>query len=366
MKVLIINPIMYTCENNNIKKVSSLKDTLLYSVCMGFIKNGDEPTLITASDYKPTINEDYPFEIKFFDTKYKKIFLPRFLPYMYGLNKYLKKHNSEYDYVICSEAFQICTLTASKYFKNRCFIWQEMAKHQKKFHKIPSKIWHNIIVKHRFNKCYVVPRSEDAKEFISKYAKNVSNEVIEHGIDIDKFDCDKKNVKKQFIIVSQLIERKQIDKIINVFKKYVEIDNEYKLVVCGEGDCKTKLEDQVKNLKLSKNVKFLGQCDHKVINEEFSKSKAMLIYTKKDNNMVSIIESITSGTPVITTSVPYNSRYIKKEKLGIVDDNWNEKDLKEICDNFDKYYNNCLKYRNKISSEHTAYQFNSLFKQNKA
>ena len=53
----------------------------------------------------------------------------------------------------------------------------------------------------------------------------------------------------------------------------------------------------------------------------------MLVYTEKDNNMVSIVESLALATPVITTDVPYNASYIKAEKLGIVNNNWNEDDF---------------------------------------
>ena len=54
--------------------------------------------------------------------------------------------------------------------------------------------------------------------------------------------------------------------------------------------------------------------------------------TEKDNNMVSVVESIAVGTPVLTTSVPYNSYYIRRENLGIVQDDWNEDTLEQICD----------------------------------
>lgn len=59
---------------------------------------------------------------------------------------------------------------------------------------------------------------------------------------------------------------------------------------------------------------------------------AMLVYTEKDNNMISIVESIAVGTPVLTTTVPYNASYITEYGLGIADDNWNCDTLKEITD----------------------------------
>lgn len=363
MKILVVNPIMYTCENNNINKIKSLKDTLMYNVCLGFLEKGDTPTLIVAEDFKPEI-EDAPFPIVYFPTKFKKIFLPRFIPFLSGFEKYLKENINNFDYVISSESFSLSTFSAVKIFRERCYIWQEMAKHQKKFRQIPSKIWHNFFVRFFYKKSCIVPRSLEAQKFIGKYSKNVSNKIIEHGIDINKFDTKKEKETNQFIVVSQLVERKQIDKIIKAFSDYLDMyNNNYKLVICGTGDQMDYLKELTVKLNKEKNITFLGQCNHDIINTEFKKSKAMLIYTKKDNNMVSIIESISSGTPVITTSIPYNSSYVDDQKLGIVSDIWDYKTLKELTDNFDFYYNNCLNYRYKLSSQHSAELFDKLYEE---
>lgn len=361
MNVLIINPIMYTCDSNDIRKVNTLKDTLMYNVCLGFLKNGDTPVLIVAEDFKPIVKETYPFEIIYFETKLKKVFIPRFIPYLKGLKDYLECNISEFDYAICSEAFSISSFTTMRVFKNKCIIWQEMAKHQKKFHKLPSKIWHNIVVRYFYKKSLIVPRSIEARNFISKYNKNIAEDIIEHGMSLENFSYEKDCVEKQFIVVSQLVERKQINKIIYMFNLFLnKYDKSYKLVICGEGNQIDILKKQCMELDILHNVVFLGQCDHKIVSKELSKSKAMLIYTKKDNNMVSIIESIASGTPVVTTSIPYNSSYIKKESLGIVSDFWNEDDLYELCKNFNCYKDNCINYRYKLSSQYTAESFKKI------
>ena len=74
MNILVINPIMYTNETKNIKKVDTLKDTLIYNVCLGFLEVGINVTLITSLDYKPIQNEEYPFKVIFLKTKLKKNF----------------------------------------------------------------------------------------------------------------------------------------------------------------------------------------------------------------------------------------------------------------------------------------------------
>ena len=45
-KVLVINPILYTAESNRIPKVDSIKDTMIYTLCLGFLEAGHEATLL--------------------------------------------------------------------------------------------------------------------------------------------------------------------------------------------------------------------------------------------------------------------------------------------------------------------------------
>lgn len=351
---------MYSNETDNIKKVESIKDTLMYNVCRGFISKGYEVTLITSQDFKPIKEEEYEFNVIFFKTNLKKICYPRIIPHLVGLRKYLKKNKDFFDIVICSEAFSLATYTAVRVFKEKCIVWQEMATHQKKFHHIPSKIWHNLIVKLFYNKCLIVPRSQEAKVFISRYAKNVSDLIVEHGMNLDKFPCEPRDNLKQFVVVSQLIERKQIDKIILAFSDFITTNSGFKLVICGIGDLEERLKELVNKLSLGNSVLFLGQCDHERLSKLYRESIGLLVYTKQDNNMVSIIESIASGTPVLTTSVPYNCCYIRDHNLGIVKDDWGKEELKAIVDRFNILTKNCIGFRDNLSSEYSAEKFTEI------
>ena len=58
MKVLILNSILFTAENNIIPKVKSIKDTMIYNLCVGFKNLGHEVTLAAAADYKPSVLEE--------------------------------------------------------------------------------------------------------------------------------------------------------------------------------------------------------------------------------------------------------------------------------------------------------------------
>lgn len=354
MKILILNPILYTAENNIIPKVKSIKDTMIFNMCLGFKSLGNEVTLVAAADYKPVEYEEYEFEVKWLKTECHKLCPPSVLPYSKELNTFLKENSASFDMVVTSEIFSLWSFAATRICPEKTVIWHELALHPNKFHQLPSKVWYHFVAKHLMNKVLVVPRSEDAKIFVKQYMRHVTDVCVEHGIDLSQFTCGVEK-KKQFIVVSQLIARKNIDGIIRIFKKFVEkYDKAYQLLIVGRGELEKELKQLTHQLNLDKSVKFLGFKSHEEMNQYLPCSQALLINTRQDNNMVSIPESVVCGTPVITNSIPTNSGMITKNLLGIVKDNWNEDTLAEFVHISSTYWQNCIQYRENLSSKHQA------------
>lgn len=360
MKVLIVNAILYTNEDKIVRKVNSIKDCMIFDLCKAFVNKGHEVTLIAAEEYKPLNVEEYPFEIVWFRSYFKQIFTANKIPYNIGIKKYLK--DTKFDFVISSEVFSLDTLLVAKTCPQKLIIWQEMAFHQKMARQMASKFWHNVIVKIFYKNVEVIARTDKARKFISKYCSNVSDKIIQHGIDLKKFNFEA-HKNKSFIIASQLIDRKRIDLIIKAFGEFIkQINDDYTLFIAGEGEKRIELEKLTHSLGLDSKVIFLGKLPHKELIEYLSNAKAMLIYTKKDNSMISIAESIAVGTPVITTSIPDNAKYIKENRLGIVSDCWGVKELENVINNNSKYVNNCKEYRHQLDNEHNVDLFIDEFK----
>ena len=312
MNILLLNSILYTAQNNVIPEVDSIKDCMIYNVALGFKSLGHEVTLMAAEEYKPQRKEEYDIEVVFQPSVLKKVFLPSVLPFSLGIWRYLRKNRQSFDLIISSEVFAFPSLFAAIVVPQKTIIWHELALHTKKMKSIPSYLWYYIVAKLFFRKTLVVARSEDAQKFIGKYVFRVSDTIVEHGINLDKFQFS--NVKKrQFIVVGQLIPRKNITSILNKFARFVSKKEyaDYKLIIAGRGELEDELKRQTIDLNINRNVDFVGFKIHEKLNHLISESQAMLIDTKQDNNMVSIPESIVSGTPVITNNVPTNAFMIK-------------------------------------------------------
>jgi len=357
MRVLIINPIVYTAETKEIAKVSSIKDSMIYDLCLAFHNNGHKVVLCAAEPYKPDFDEKYPFEIIWSKCILPKVFAPHRFPLLSDVRKYIKKYYSEIDLIITGEVFSLNSLIAYRMAPEKTIVWHELALHNRMCKKVPSKVWYNIIAPVFMRSAFVVPRSEEAKRFIGKYCKNVSEQVIDHGVNLAKFDfCSSK--KNYFVVCSQLIPRKRIDGIIEKFSCYLKkYDAETVLYIAGSGESEQLLRDKVAELNVESKVVFTGKLSHKELKPLLSEASALLINTIQDNSMISIVEAIAVGTPVVTTDVPLNSEYIIKYKLGIAKPQWDEEDLQEICMNNSVYVKNCDDYKEKLSTDFRVKQF---------
>lgn len=366
MKILILNSILFTAEKNVIPKVKSIKDTMIYNLCIGFKNLGHNVTLAAAEEYKPIEKEDYNFDILFFKSKLKKIFLPSVLPFSPSLFMYLKKNAKDFDFIISSEIFAFPTLFACMICPSKVFVWQELGVHNRKMCKIPSKIWYNIITPIFMRRCLVVPRSHAACMFISNYHRNVASNNISHGIDFSKLQYSLEKLE-YFITVGRLVPGKNIKSIILRFDAFLKKYNlsKYRLYIAGNGELLEELRTFVKDIEREDSVLFLGHLPHIELNKYLSQAKATLLNSRMELNMISLAESVAVATPVITNTVPYSSYDVIQNKLGIAKDDWDEDDMMEVIRNNQFYVDNCFFYREQLSIETIANKFIDIFSKRK-
>lgn len=344
MKVLIINCILSTAEKGVITPKRSIWDCMISTFARGFIELGHSVTLLASQEFKPTGDEVLPFEVIYFPSRLPQVFKPSLLPWPKGMHSWLKRHSDGYDLVIASESFQISTLIAARICKSKLVIWQEMDRHQRLLFRLPSKLWHNIMFPLFLHDTTIVPRSEPARQFISRYSRHVSDVIVDHGTDAHVlYPGDEHD--QAFIVVSQLVERKRVDSIITKFSRLIarELYSDYHLDIIGDGDQRQELEQLAARLGIGDKVIFHGFLPHERLAEPLRRAMALLVDTSNDLNMVTIAEAITSGTPVVTNTMPSTASFIASHGLGVVRDNWDENDLIEVINNYDKLHEACVR-----------------------
>lgn len=84
MNILVINPILYTCEGWNIPRVKSIKDTMIYNMCRGFKSFGHKVTLCASKEFMPSDDEEYEFDVVWHRSSMKRL-LPPPIPFSWEL-----------------------------------------------------------------------------------------------------------------------------------------------------------------------------------------------------------------------------------------------------------------------------------------
>ncbi len=135
--------------------------------------------------------------------------------------------------------------------------------------------------------------------------------IIPNGVDIEKFTrqqiADEGRLQLGyskddvvFVTTSRLSLKNGIDDLV---KSLVLLSDNYKLLIVGEGEDRSKLENLVKDNKLSERVKFLGKKSHDELPAILQSSDIFCRPSLSEGLGNSFLEAMASGIPIIGTPV---------------------------------------------------------------
>ncbi len=130
----------------------------------------------------------------------------------------------------------------------------------------------------------------------------------------------KKNKNFTFLFLSNLFKQKGILTFLNSIKKLNNKKYDFKAIVIGNNKNDiffTKVKEIINKLD---NVKYLGPLYGKKKDNELKKSNVLVFPTKHSNETFSLVvlESMSSGTPVITSSIGALTNIIDHKKNGFL------------------------------------------------
>lgn len=133
-------------------------------------------------------------------------------------------------------------------------------------------------------------------------------DVIPNFIDLERFKKQKKdhfkkaicpNGEKLVVHTSNFRKVKRIDDVIKVFAK-IRKQIDAKLLLVGEGPERSPMEELVKELKLSNDVRFLGEID--VIEEVLSVADLFMMPSETESFGLAALEAMACEVPVISSN----------------------------------------------------------------
>lgn len=204
----------------------------------------------------------------------------------------LKKrvNKKKYDYVVF---FNILFLPLIYLIKTKSvFSIREYNKaYFKRYHKYLKKI--NILTTNNIPS-YMVMKSKYNNVFLqNNYVKNYKE--IEKKIKIEN---------RSYLIISNIIEHKNILPVVKVFKNLEE--KGYKLKIAGKINNQIYYKKLLKEIEQTKNIEILGSLPYKKLEEEYLKAEGVIHLSKQEGTPNALLDAIKFKKKFICLSTPEN------------------------------------------------------------
>ena len=162
---------------------------------------------------------------------------------------------------------------------------------------------------------------------VSKYVKsrwlkmvNLKNiYVAENGVRSDYFRPLRKAKKYDIVFVGRLIKIKGVDYLIRAVNILKKGGINLKIAIVGKGPEMDRLKALSKKLWLNQSVSFLGQRTSDELVELYNSANVSVLPSyDREGILMTMLESASCGTPVITTTNCSMREFIKNGKNGIL------------------------------------------------
>ena len=175
----------------------------------------------------------------------------------------------------------------------------------------------------------IVLTSQQKEDIVNNYGYSEKVKVIPHGIQtLPSKDINNIIRKNKAVVISRLVKLKQIDHIIKAMQLIKDDDPDFILEIYGNGNELENLKSLVKKNKLENNIIFKGYTNNPL--EIYNESLFSITTSKSEGFSLSILESMASGTPVISYDFKYGpEEIIDNNKNGLVINKDNIKELAE-------------------------------------
>lgn len=181
---------------------------------------------------------------------------------------------------------------------------------------------------------FIAP-SVKIKNYLRKKGVDKYINVLTTGIDADKWSIDetaKKDIKylrkkyeipeenKVLMYVGALSEEKNLDLLINSFKKYFDGEHKYEvtLLIAGEGNQQEPLSNLIKNLGIEDKVIFVGKVNHDKMKSYFALADVFVTASTSETQSISTMEAMAASTLVLVRDDETLVGLIDRDKNGFI------------------------------------------------
>jgi glycosyltransferase involved in cell wall biosynthesis len=167
------------------------------------------------------------------------------------------------------------------------------------------------------------------------YIRESKTEIIRNGVDTEEFrprEGKKVQLRDKFdiegtgiLIVGKHIEDKGHKKLIEAA---AQLEKEYTLMIPSNGPLTQQIKQKAK--KEDVKAKFYGKVPFQEIKELYSAADIFCLPSKNEGLPLSMLESLSSGTPVAVSDIADNKKIVEESKAGEVFEKESKEDIIEV------------------------------------
>lgn len=121
-----------------------------------------------------------------------------------------------------------------------------------------------------------------------------------------------------FTAIGNLVPSKQIHHILHAFKRLADAGQAVRLVIAGDGPCRSELEQYVQNSGLGSKVEFRGAIPPDRVSAVLSQSHALVLASAREGRSTIVMEAMAAGTAVIATDIDGVRELIEHGRTGLL------------------------------------------------
>lgn len=224
-----------------------------------------------------------------------------------SLRKFLFLHH--YDIIFGIGTYPSVVLGFIKRFNNRIFKnCKAIGCEHSSFDGV-NKIWRKLREISYPNLSATVVLTKDDLQKISLL--NSNSYVIPNSITLPNRTSNLKS--KKFVSIGRLSEGKRFDVMIKLFKKFSQINNDWQLIIVGDGDQLDNLNNLIRALEIN-NLVTIHPFSHN-ISEYYLNSSIFLMTSKTEGLPMVLLEAKSYGIPIISYDCDTGPRDIIKNGI---------------------------------------------------
>lgn|GEM_PF-493722 len=176
--------------------------------------------------------------------------------------------------------------------------------------------WRRPILKWAYRRAFrVIAVSNNTKREILKFLPDLKIEVVNHGVDYERFNNENtkiyestkiKSLKPYILSVGALKKRKGYEHAIKAFAQIAKIFPDLKYLILGQGSEKTNLQLLITNYQLQNRVVFLNKLSEEEMIALYRNAELFMLLPQDDNKDIEgfglvFLEAAAAGLPVVAT-----------------------------------------------------------------